>query len=171
MSAGNWITLVLPILGFVFGSILYVLQKRMDRENEERRERRELYRNSSLVLQRVHNLLRYRRADEAEVAHGIEKLEEVIAEIQVTAPDNVAESWNVLPFLASKVVAYANAKTIEEDRLFDAEQNFLKFKAAAISSMRNDTFEKTGITLARVTEVLEEFEKMTDVLRRITRIF
>jgi len=173
MTAANWITLVLPVVGFLFGIILYVLQKRLDRQNEEQRERRELYRSSSIVLQKVHNTLKNGGTPEQAVGL-IEALEETVAEIQVAAPDAVAQSWNELPGKALRILELRRKDEVESDDLFVAEQNFLVQKVDAISNMRNDTFGETTLTKARISEVADEMIKMSkqlDELAKLGRFF
>jgi hypothetical protein len=152
MSAA-WLPLIVSIIGLVGGTFVYQIQKTVDRRNQVKQERRELYRRFVVAHVACENSL-LKNAET--ILDDIIKVEELLAEIAVTAPDTVVEaSKGAIKNLALLGVSrqeddwssndsqYTNAKSI-------AHQHFLEMVAA----MRQDTFEDTVFDRKRLSDVV-----------------
>ena len=171
MTASNWIAVILPVLGFVFASILYTLQKRIDRLNEEKRERRELYRRAAVILQRVHNILERDNNRDSQVLL-ISEFEEVVAEIQVSAPDSVAEVWSNIPHLALDIwnEHHSDDQEIDVERYGEFVNRFISAKSESLIAMRRDTFGDTIITADRIREIMYAFVEINTASSNLSGI-
>jgi hypothetical protein len=156
VTAANWITLIVPILGILGGGLVYILQRHIDRENEIKRERRELYRKAAVALERVHQELRRNEPNKAEQNTVIEELEVIIAEIQVATPDSVAGVWVEIPSLVADLQGHQHSSKADLQAFTKAIKAYEKVRAEALLAMRRDTYGQTKITLELIADALAQ---------------
>lgn len=160
MTAANWIAFFVPLIGLVGGAIVYVLQRHIDRENEIKRERRELYRKAAVALERVHQELRRDEPEKAEQNSVIEELEVIIAEIQVATPDSVAGVWVEVPSLVAGLQGYQHSGEADIRAFKIAIKAYEKGRAEALLAMRRDTYGQTKITLELIADAFAQMSRV-----------
>lgn len=167
MTAANWITLIVPLLGIVGGVLVYGLQKHIDRETEIKRERRQLYRNSAILLEKLNQQLRNNEPDKSAQLMALQELEITIAEVQVSCPDSVAEAWIRIPGLVSRLQAFQHRMDLMTDyHGFDeAIHAYEMGRANALSAMRFDTYGDTKMNMKRIVSVMAE---MANIVRALS---
>jgi hypothetical protein len=150
VTVANWIAVLLPIVGLVGGAIVYQVQKTIDRANQLRAERRDLYRQlvSTFNLFNAAVLLgKNEEALEQFIAYkGLE------AELLVCAPDGVV---NALKPLSKKRPKYSRAYRMGEEGKKELFQEVKDALDSAIEQMRIDVLGSTILTKA----VLREFSQ------------
>lgn len=158
MSASNWIAIIVPLVGLVGGAIVYALQKHIDRETEIKRERRQLYRNAAIMLERLSQQLRAEEVDVQARKDALQELEITIAEVQVACPDSVADAWNEIPEKVTSLIR-SKPKNMDKDslaRFAIALVEYRQVRAAALQAMRKDTYGDTKVTLEKLISAMTE---------------
>ncbi len=165
MSIANWIAIFLPIVGLIGGALVYALQKQMDRENEIKRERRGLYRNAAIALERVNQELRTNDFDKGKQIAAMLELEVIVAEVQVSSPDTVADVWVSIPELVANLQRLQHAEKIDYVNFDFAISAYEQGRARALLAMRRDTYGETKITIEALSKVLRE---MSHIIWKLT---
>ncbi|WP_297768842.1 hypothetical protein [uncultured Roseovarius sp.] len=140
MTVANWITIFVPIIGLVGAGIIYHVQKSVDRANQIRAERRDLYRRLVSAFNSFNSSLLRGKSSEA-MTHYIE-YKGLEAETIICAPDHVVEALNTLSPLMS---AYAKAKFVDNAES-DISKEVRNAYENAIEAMRLDILGDTKIT-------------------------
>ncbi|MDF1718824.1 MAG: hypothetical protein P1U75_19490 [Antarcticimicrobium sp.] len=159
MSVANWIAIFVPFVGLVGGAIVYQVQKTVDRANQLRAERRDLYRklvstfndfNVSVLLNKTSEAL------EAFIAYkGLE------AETIVCAPDHVVQA---LENLSGLMASYASERRKNEANKADMSEEVKKTSEevrkaydSAVEAMRVDVLGKTMISASMIADFTRGF--------------
>ncbi|WP_090214484.1 hypothetical protein [Epibacterium ulvae] len=169
MTVANWIVIIVPIIGVVGAAILYIVQKHIDRETEVRRERRQLYRSAAVALERSFQEIKKDKADAEMLQRALFEFEQVVAEIQVSAPDSVAEAWMKIPSLLL-LLSWGSGNDPENYDFQSFEMHLKAFNSAraeALNQMRRDTFGDTRITLNIIMEAFAALGKVQQHLLRL----
>lgn len=153
MTIANWIAIFVPLLTLIGGAIVYNIQKAVDRKNQLRAERRELYRKFVALFSEVHSYIGRNKPLE-DVVDRFVTLKSVEAEILVCAPDHVVEG---LKALTKEMAAYA--ASINKDKEIQAERR-VSVKSAydeAVSAMRRDVLGESMISVRDIAEFSAAF--------------
>ncbi|WP_347312224.1 hypothetical protein [Defluviimonas sp. SAOS-178_SWC] len=153
MTIANWLAVFVPFIGLVGGAIVYMVQKGVDRQNQIRSERRELYRKLVVDFNNVNvSILRSGRS-----ADGLDKLvqyKNTEAEILVCAPDPVISALEGLSPKISIFAKHSNSEKAEKDAAFnDLKESY----EAAVAAMRKDVLGDTEVTKRVVQKFAEGF--------------
>ncbi|SFK10310.1 hypothetical protein [Celeribacter marinus] len=147
MSIGNWIAIAVPILGLVGGAIVYQIQRSIDRSNQLRAERRDLYRK--LVALFDDCIVEFHNKDVGASFASYREFRKIQAEILVCAPDAVVEKLK--PVSTAIIAAGAELggdSSVRKARIKSMED----VMDAAIHAMRGDVLGSSKISLEMIAE-------------------
>ena len=158
MTIANWIPLIVAIIGLAGGAIVYQLQKSIDRVNQIKQERRELYRRFVIAFEDLDHNLTLARDDNNGISL-MSSLDKTIAEIYVSAPDNVVAATRPISLLFASLgsLLYGGKKSISDISVMEARKELHLAWLNLIQEMRYDTFEKSKISKETLKEIFESF--------------
>jgi hypothetical protein len=141
----------IALLTLIGGGIVYNVQKSVDRSNQMRAERRDLYRK---LVRSFHNFVLFElKGTNASIESDLLEFRSIEAEIIVCAPDHVVKA---IKGLSSKMALYA-AEYLEKNEKREAFNELKDTYKQAVAEMRKDVLGSTSISSKMIGEILSGF--------------
>lgn len=161
----------LPVLiaavTLIGGGIVYNWQKSIDRKNQIRSERRDLYRKFLVTARAIQTAL-LANSTEEEFVDLYSRLDRILAELLVCAPDDII---NACEELGPSFVNAAQVKLGDKDGIFgDEYTKSSNVFDRVVLSMRKDVFGETNSTTQSIEKVLDGLDVFEGSISKSSRI-
>ena len=136
----NWAVVLAALITLTGGAIVYRWQKRIDRQEELRKERREFYRAFADNVEDVVYQLTFAEPEDATLA--ILALRKNYLAIYTTAPDEVVQSAASLLDFVVQGIAQGGVEEFKNEFIAEIYGRSLE----ALAAMRRDSFSHSKVT-------------------------
>lgn len=142
-----WLPAAIALITLIGGAFVYQVQRSVDRDNQLRSERRDLYRKFVTSFNSLNAHVLQKHADQGLSEYIV--LKGLEAEIIVCAPDDVVLA---LKNLTGSIGGYAKSQVRDENEKGTIAQSVRAEYERVVLAMRNDVFGKTSINRSIVAE-------------------